>query len=249
MDTAFPSGLDSKHTFGIRLTLGWRRIEIAFEPGAFAAPLLAEMGRADVSGRAVFISTLSSCQAQGAEVRLRVNGQDRTWSDVALWSEPWTRLELTLRKGNIEIGDLDVGPDIEIVREWALRFVAAIIAILPLDDGAEELPPDNQQGFSEGAGTTVTVNRYERDRRNRAAAIAIHGIRCKGCNMSFGERYGYSALGFIEIHHQVPVSKMGPGYIVDPARDLVPLCSNCHSVVHRQDPPLTIDQLRHLLRQ
>src|SRR6185437_4787938 len=54
------------------------------------------------------------------------------------------------------------------------RVAAAIIGILPLD-GNEILPADNQQGFPEGAVTTVTTNRYERDRRNRAAAIAIHG--------------------------------------------------------------------------
>jgi 5-methylcytosine-specific restriction protein A len=243
-----PTGLDSKHTFGIRVTIGWRRVEVSFEPGAFAAPLLGEMGETDPEGRAVFVSMLSSCQAAGAELRFRINGQDRAYSDPAIWSTPWTRLELLLRKGNLEIGDLDAGPEIEILREWALRFVAAIIAVLPLDGGSEEIPPDNQQGFPEGAATTVTVNRYERDRRNRAAAIAIHGSRCKGCDMSFSERYGEIALGFIEIHHIVPVAKMPPMYIVDPSKDLVPLCSNCHSVVHRQDPPMSVEALRQLLR-
>lgn len=243
-----PTGLDSKHTFGIRVTLGWRRIEIGFEPGSFAALLLGEMGAADAEGRAVFVAMLSSCQEAGAEIRFRVNEQECAYSDQAIWTPSWTRLELRLRKGNLEIGDLDAGPEIELLREWVLRFIAAVIAILPLEEGNEELPSDNQQGFPEGASIKVRVNRYERDRRNRAAAIAIHGVRCKACGMSFGDRYGEAGAGFIEIHHTVPVSKMTPGYLVDPARDLVPLCSNCHSVVHRQDPPLTLSALREILR-
>jgi 5-methylcytosine-specific restriction protein A len=242
-----PTGLDVKHTFGIRITIGWRRVEIGFEPGAFAAPLLGEMGAADAEGRVVFASMLSSCQLAGAELRFRVNGQERAYVDPTIWTIPWTRLELLLRKGNLEIGDLDAGAEIELLREWALRFAAAIIAILPLDGGSEEVLPDNQQGFPEGAATTVTVNRYERDRRNRAAAIAIHGVNCKGCGMSFSERYGDIGFGFIEIHHVVPVSKMPEGYMVDPVQDLVPLCSNCHSVVHRVDPPMSVESLQQIL--
>lgn len=244
-----PTGLDDTHTFGIRIIIGWRRIEIRFEPGAFAAPLLEEMGQADAEGRAVFNAMLSACQQAGAEILLRVNGQVKIASDAGLWSSPWTRLELILRKGNLEVGDLDAGPEIELLREWALRFAAAVIAVLPLEGGNDIPPADNQQGFPEGAVTTVTVNRYERNRRNRAAAIAIHGIRCKGCDMSFSERYGEIALGFIEIHHLVPVSKMPTGYIINPVNDLVPLCSNCHSVVHRADPPLPVDALRSLIKR
>lgn len=244
-----PSGVDNQHGFGIRISIGWRRVEISFEPGAFAAPLLGEMGSADIEGRNVFSAMLESCRNAGAEITLRVNGNEISFGNPALWADTWTRFDLRLRKGNLELGDLDAAPEIEILREWALRFAAAIIGILPLDGGNDIPPADNQQGFPEGAVTTLTVNKYERDRRNRAAAIAIHGISCMGCGMSFSERYGEIALGFIEVHHIVPVSKMSPGYIVDPARDLVPLCSNCHSVVHRVDPPLSIETLRSIVRR
>ena len=39
-----PSGLHADHTLAIRTTFGWRRLRIDFEPGKFAAELLAEMG-------------------------------------------------------------------------------------------------------------------------------------------------------------------------------------------------------------
>ena len=102
------------------------------------------------------------------------------------------------------------------------------------------------EGFPEGSICSVTVNRYERDRRNRASAIAIHGTRCQGCGMDFGERYGKVAKGFIEVHHIIPVSKMPAGYVVNPETDLIPLCSNCHSVVHRGEAPMAIEKLTKL---
>jgi 5-methylcytosine-specific restriction protein A len=88
------------------------------------------------------------------------------------------------------------------------------------------------------------VNRYERDRRNRAAALAIHGYVCKACDLEMSDRYGPDAAGLIEVHHVTPVSEVGPGYIIDPRTDLVPLCPNCHSVAHRRSPPFSVDELR-----
>ena len=56
----------------------------------------------------------------------------------------------------------------------------------------------------------VAVNRYERDRRNRAAAIAIH---CLGCRHAadMGTRYGEAASGFIEVHHLTRCLNWKPG--------------------------------------
>ena len=65
---------------------------------------------------------------------------------------------------------------------------------------------------------------------NRAAALAIHGYLCKACDLDMGLRYGPAAAGLIEVHHVTPVSASGPGYIIDPKSDLVPLCPNCHFV-------------------
>lgn len=238
-----PEGADARYTFGIRVTVGWRRLEISFEPGKFAADLVRSMSETDEDGRAGFAATLHACERAGADIQLVLNGKAQTVGDTGLWDEDWRRLELVLRKGQLEIGDDDARPDIDIVGEWTVRFAAAVLAILPVETGGEPVT-DNQAGFPEGARTVVTVNRYERDRRNRAAAIAIHGTRCHGCGMDFGEAYGEIAAGFIEIHHTVPVSRMGNGYVINPERDLVPLCPNCHAVAHRRDPPLSVDELR-----
>lgn len=37
--------------------------------------------------------------------------------------------------------------------------------------------------------------------------------------------------------------------IVDPTTDLVPLCSNCHKMVHRKkEQPLTIEELKQTIK-
>jgi 5-methylcytosine-specific restriction protein A len=41
---------------------------------------------------------------------------------------------------------------------------------------------------------------------------------------------------------------MGTDYIINPILDLVPLCANCHSMIHRHDPPFTVEELSEALK-
>jgi 5-methylcytosine-specific restriction enzyme A len=109
----------------------------------------------------------------------------------------------------------------------------------------DEYPPGV---YEEGALTKVTVNKYERDRRARAACIAHHGTVCVVCQFDFESRYGRLGRDFVHVHHVRELSTLGPGYRVDPRSDLVPLCANCHVMVHRRRPALTPRELRRRLR-
>jgi 5-methylcytosine-specific restriction protein A len=100
--------------------------------------------------------------------------------------------------------------------------------------------------FIEGQRTTVLVNRYERDRAARDSCIRHHGTTCQVCKLNFEDRYGELGKGFIHVHHVIPISEMGADYVVDPLKDLVPVCPNCHAMLHRRNPPLTPDELRAL---
>jgi len=64
--------------------------------------------------------------------------------------------------------------------------------------------------------------------------------------MDFGEIYGPSAEGYIEVHHITPASGMGSGYRINPVTELVPICSNCHSVVHLAKPARSVDEVKAL---
>ena len=242
-----PAGAPSDHAFAVRVTVRWRRIVVAFEPGRFAGDLLAAMGNADPTGRAAFRAILAECSNRGADIEFRLNDAQCNPRKEETWPAHWSRLSLTLNSRiDPEVREGERG--FEDTLQWSRLFVAAVVALLPLH------PADAEEssavvGFAEGAATIQQSTRYERDPRNRAAAIAIWGCKCQACGLDFGNRYGDIANGFIEVHHTTPVSAIEPGTIVDPARDLVPLCPNCHAVAHRRDPPFSVDELRGMLRQ
>ena len=242
-----PRDLPSDHTFAIRTTVDWRRLGIAFEPGKFAAELLADMGRTDDIGRAAFRAVLADCSSRGAQINLRVNGSSHSFDEETVWVPRWNRFAFSMTKGQLELGADEGEPDGDIICRWTRRFAASIVAILPLEEQSDANEPD-VTGYPEGALTKVNTNRYERDRRNRAAAISIHGTSCQSCNVEMGQRYGRVAAGFIEVHHTTSVSLLKAGYVVDPARDLVPLCPNCHRVAHRRMPPYSVNEIRQMLR-
>jgi 5-methylcytosine-specific restriction protein A len=53
--------------------------------------------------------------------------------------------------------------------------------------------------------------------------------------------------GFIHVHHLKPLAQIGEQYELDPINDLRPVCPNCHAMLHRASPALSIDALRALI--
>lgn len=90
---------------------------------------------------------------------------------------------------------------------------------------------------------------YERSQRNRAKALEIHGNKCMACEFDFDDTYGHDhSRGYIEIHHVQSITQInGP---VCPETDLIPLCSNCHSMAHRKKGTiLSLKELRELINR
>jgi 5-methylcytosine-specific restriction protein A len=102
--------------------------------------------------------------------------------------------------------------------------------------------------YREGAVRQILVNAYERDRSARQACIDHFRAICAVCELSFEKKYGALGAGFIHVHHIVPLAELGPDYHLNPRKDLRPVCPNCHAMLHRQRPPLSIDALRSMLR-
>ena len=131
--------------------------------------------------------------------------------------------------------------------EALIRFTVALFgSILPIKEVSFR-HADEVLGYPEGAVSQVLVNRYERDPRNRKAAIAIHGKICMACGFNFKAVYGELGNDYIVVHHLTPVSAMGEDYVVDPEMDLVTVCANCHAMIHMKNPPLSINELKKLL--
>ncbi len=101
--------------------------------------------------------------------------------------------------------------------------------------------------FSEGATRTITVNAYERNSAARKACIEHYGYACAVCEHSLEDLYGSVAKGMVHVHHLTELATIGKKYEVDPVADLQPVCPNCHAVLHRNAPALSIKQLRAIL--
>lgn len=114
------------------------------------------------------------------------------------------------------------------------------------NESDEYLYPDElkNDSFSEGAAQQVSVNRYERSLEARRGCISHYGEICQVCGLDFEERYGVIGKGFIHVHHVIPIASIGTEYVVDLIKDLVPVCPNCHAMLHRKEPPLSITELK-----
>jgi predicted HNH restriction endonuclease len=82
---------------------------------------------------------------------------------------------------------------------------------------------------------------FERTRRDDPK------LRCRACGFSFIDAYGELGADFIEMHHKIPVSSYIAPRDVSPS-DLVPLCSNCHRMIHRRSPMLDVEELADILK-
>jgi hypothetical protein len=97
---------------------------------------------------------------------------------------------------------------------------------------------DNAEESPEGSRRQVTVNAYERNAEARKLCIDHFGAVCIVCDLDFESEFTDVARGLIHVHHKKQLSEIGARYHVDPIRDLVPVCPNCHAVMHLRTPPV-----------
>jgi hypothetical protein len=119
------------------------------------------------------------------------------------------------------------------------------------DATAFKLPEEviDQAGLIEGATRTISINSYERNPEARQRCIEHYGPSCSVCGLNFAAVYGAVAEGFIHVHHLRSLADIRAEYVVDPVKDLRPVCPNCHAVLHRRVPQYAIEEVRDLLRR
>ena len=109
-----------------------------------------------------------------------------------------------------------------------------------------DYPEDNEKLY-EGALITVKANKYERNQKARKECVAKKGYHCLVCGRDFESTYGEIGRGFIHVHHLTPISSIGQEYELNVDTDLAPVCPNCHYMLHRKNPPYTIEELKDIL--
>ena len=238
---------DVAHTIGftVEVTVAWRRVQARLVLGNFASQLVQAMQDSTEEQRGVFQCFANAITSGKGNVSLEVNDGSVPISDLSNWPEIWQTVELKMETGQ-KVIPKDPAKEKQLVIPWAIRFFGAAISLLPLE------PVDSLErevvGEAEGAVEIVKVKRYERKPINRAACLEAHGTSCKVCGLVFSERYGEIGEGFIHVHHIKPLSTMSGAYVINPLNDLVPVCPNCHAMLHKRKPePYSIEEMQSML--
>ena len=107
--------------------------------------------------------------------------------------------------------------------------------------------------FSEGK--ILLKNHLHRERNvklielSKKKFIEKHGrLYCEVCSFDFEATYGELGKNFIEAHHIKPVSQMTENGKTS-IDDIVMVCSNCHSMIHRKKPWLTVNNIKQIIRK
>jgi 5-methylcytosine-specific restriction protein A len=105
---------------------------------------------------------------------------------------------------------------------------------------------DIKKTFREGKSKDIIQTRYERNPEARKRCLIHYGFSCKVCTFNFENHFGEAGKGFIHVHHINQISEIGGEYEIDPIKDLIPVCPNCHSMIHSKRPAFTIDEINEI---
>ena len=113
------------------------------------------------------------------------------------------------------------------------------------------VPPFREETEGERKHVTKEMEVIYRNPALRQACLDKYGYQCQCCGMDFAEMYG-EELGarFIEVHHLKLISTFETDGVPENfVENLVPLCSNCHSMIHHiKDSEHTLRDLREAYR-
>lgn len=127
--------------------------------------------------------------------------------------------------------------------------IQAAIAPEALEESA--VPTDEEDVFPEGH---ILTRQHLHRERNRAAVVAKIDqvwrrdgrLACEACGFDFLDFYGELGRGLAECHQVVPLAEAVFSRKTRLA-DLAIVCANCHRMLHRSRPVLTVDNLKSLI--
>lgn len=148
-------------------------------------------------------------------------------------------------KGEITI-ELKTLEDIELI--FNLLFVKHLkINNLNIEKIVYPDEVDSDIEYPEGKTKKTLVNSYERNPLARKKCIEHFGLNCQVCDFNFKEKFGELGKDFIHVHHKIDIATLGNEYFVDPLVDLIPVCPNCHSMLHKKKPAYSIEELKQIM--
>lgn len=112
----------------------------------------------------------------------------------------------------------------------------------------DEISKNEEIKILEGSKKQVLVNVYERDSKARQKCLDKFGYICKICDFDFEKKYGSIGKEFIHVHHLIPLSELNKEYEVNPLEDLIPVCPNCHAMLHKNIPAYSPEDIINFIK-
>ena len=133
---------------------------------------------------------------------------------------------------------------IELERKFNLNFESLLNDIFIPEENDEELYLEGRE----------LLKIHKQKERNKELVKRVKEIRynldnrlcCDVCSFSFVDKYGLIGNGFIEAHHKTPISELTEETQTN-ISDIALVCSNCHRMLHRQRPWISVEQLKDLI--
>lgn len=173
--------------------------------------------------------------------------------DVRSWDEYMRYIEI-VRLIRSRLAD-KVGVDTDLLDAHSFIWMSNMLEGVGISEESEELidEPENESAViitgKEGRRISIYTTKYERDPRLRAEAIRIHGKSCMACGVNLKRVYGHLGEGCIEVHHLKPLHTREESVEVNPEKDMVCLCPNCHRIIHRKkNYIMTLEELKSLIK-
>lgn len=153
-------------------------------------------------------------------------------------------------KNSVVSGKRITETEVNIINEYGFRTVESVMSKLKEANNIGFTEDD--EGFPEGK--LILKQHLIKERNSEVVKLAKkrfiqkHGkLFCEVCDFDFSIRYGDIGKGYIEGHHTKPVSEMAENEKTK-VEDIAIVCANCHRMLHRKRPWLTINDLKKLLK-
>jgi 5-methylcytosine-specific restriction enzyme A len=121
------------------------------------------------------------------------------------------------------------------------------LAVYPYESLVEERPSEKHKPLLEGASSQIVINKYERNPLARRMCIEQKGYGCTICAFDFYRKYGPIGKNYIHVHHLIPLAEKNAEYLLNPDTDLIPICPNCHVMIHKRSPIFEPAELKKII--
>ena len=115
-----------------------------------------------------------------------------------------------------------------------------------IDDNLVVTEEHEEEYIENGKGKKIYSTTYERNSKARKACLRKYGYKCQICGFDSQLVYGEEFKNKIHVHHIVPIHEIKSEYQIDPEKDLIPVCPNCHMILHSKKKDGTYPSVKEL---